>query len=108
MLRACVLLGGLAAAAPSFAHDFWSNGVVVDPVTKWICCSKSDHFVLTANEVHKIKDGFLVTGHFETPDGDFDIDQIIHPERIMPSPDGYFHVFIVDDEVRCFFAPLLY
>jgi hypothetical protein len=108
MLRLWVLLGCVAAVAPSFAHDFWSNRVVVDPVTKWLCCNKSDHFVLTANEVHKTEDGFLVTGHFQTPEGDFDINRIIHPERIMPSPDGYFHVFIIDYDVRCFFAPVLY
>jgi hypothetical protein len=26
MLRLCVLIGSLAVAAPSFAHDFWSKG----------------------------------------------------------------------------------
>ena len=96
----------LLVAAPALAHDFWSNGERVDPVTKQLCCSESEHFQLSAAQVETLPDGFRVTGEFETGEGHVSLNELVPSARTMPSPDGRYHVNIIDGRVQCFFAPL--
>jgi hypothetical protein len=106
-------VAAIALASPlirsASAHDYWSDGTRVDPVTKWLCCSDSDHFLLDDSQVRKVEQGFRVSGRFDTKEGPVGIDELINWERVKPSPDGRFHAFIDGDgDIRCFFAPIVF
>jgi len=93
---------------PLLAHDFWSNGQRVDPATKFLCCGNSDHFELNEDQVTFVEKGFRIQGVFVTDEGAVRLDQTVPANRAQPSPDGKYHINLVDGRIRCFFAPFSY
>jgi hypothetical protein len=98
----------LIFAVVASAHDFWSDGSLIDPVTKRWCCNEADHFAIEETQVRRVDKGYRVTGRFLTVDGPVGLDQIVEFQHVFPSPDGRFHVFLGDGVIRCFFAPIFY
>jgi hypothetical protein len=94
-LRSIVLLTVLALDQPAQAHDFWSNGILVDPKTKSLCCSGSDTKRLDPSIVKPVPGGFLLT----------DTGELITYGRVQPSPDGAIWVSRWGGFTQCFFYP---
>lgn len=98
----------LLAPLPVVAHEFWGNGQRVDPITKHLCCGDADHFELVSEQIAYLPNGYRVRGHFVTREGLIGIDETIPSDHAQPSPDGKFHINLIDGRIRCFFAPLSY
>ncbi|SDR10080.1 hypothetical protein SAMN05519103_00743 [Rhizobiales bacterium GAS113] len=95
-MRAIVLLFMLyAGAQPVRAHDYWSDGKRVDPITKNLCCSGSDTKELDPAVVKPVAGGFLLT----------DTHEFIPADRVQPSPDSAIWASRWGGETRCFFYP---
>lgn len=111
MLLRCALAGvilsiGLALAGvfPAWAHNEWSNGIVVPPWAKTACCGVADVHRLTREQVHI------------QPDGSWRVDgynKIVPAHTELPSPDpDYYWIFYRtfpdgdQSSVYCFFTPM--
>ena len=83
-----------ALARTARAHDFWSNGSRVDPLTKQLCCGQGDHIELTDDQVTRVPGGYEIMGDF------------VDGKSIQPSPDSRWHINRWGGRVRCTFGPL--
>lgn len=77
------------------AHEFWANGIEVDPATKRACCGEHDAFQLAPEKVRVTRDGYRLEDTGET----------IAFHRAQPSPDGKIWAFRWGGETQCFFMP---
>jgi hypothetical protein len=92
----CLLLS--IALRSAHAHDYWSNGKRVDPVTKNLCCDGGDTKELDPHTVIEEQGGFrlLDTGEF------------IPFDRVQPSPDNSIWASrwgFPRPSTQCFFYP---
>ena len=85
----------LVLATPASAHDFWSNGHRVDPITKNLCCSGSDTKELDPSMVGAVTGGFYLR----------DTGEFIPFDRVQPSPDNAIWVSRWGGQSKCFFYP---
>jgi hypothetical protein len=96
-----LLLAGLAAAGPAFAHDLWiAEKGYRDPVTGSHCCGVADCEALPDGSVVETRGGYSVafTG------------EVIPFNRVLPSADSRFwRCRFLDGpkagRTRCLFAP---
>jgi hypothetical protein len=98
IMRIFVVAAMLALASPASAHDYWSDGRRVDPVTKNLCCSGADTKELDASLVKQEKGGYLL----------IDTNEFIPFERVQPSPDSAIWVSRWGGTSKCFFYPSSY
>jgi hypothetical protein len=85
-------------ALPSAAHDYWSDGHRVDPMTKTLCCSGADTKELDPSLVKAEQGGFRL----------IDTNEFIPFERVQPSPDNAIWVSRWGGTSKCFFYPSVY
>ena len=93
-----MILAGSSASVvnlPARAHDYWSNGHRVDPITKNLCCSGADTKELDPKLVKAEQGGFRL----------MDTNEFIPFERVQPSPDNAIWVSRWGCTSKCFFYP---
>jgi hypothetical protein len=83
-----------------FAHDVWTNGEKVDPITKFKCCGESDCHLIPVDGLQQVDGGWEIKLHAAV-EPDF-----VSNDRVQPSPDGQFWACEWGGQVRCFFAPM--
>ena len=90
LIMIAMLLG-----SPAAAHDYWSDGRKVDPITKQLCCSGADttQIPLKMLKMEMVGVRLLDTG------------ELIPFERIQPSPDDNIWVSRWGGSTKCFFYP---
>ena len=87
------------------AHTTWADGL---PIPDWVtktCCGPSDAHHLRFDQVHRIRDGYLIDGYPGK----------IYDAQVLPSEDGEYWAFYSEfndtkgvkafTSVFCFFAP---
>ncbi len=97
-MRAVALIF-LLWSADAQAHDFWSNGRKVDPITKQLCCSGSDTTQLSIKMIEIEKDKGIKL---------LDTGELIPFDRVQPSPDDNIWVSRWGGSTKCFFYPGLF
>ncbi|MFI5016255.1 MAG: hypothetical protein ACHQAY_28305 [Hyphomicrobiales bacterium] len=97
-MRKLAIAAIAALTGPASAHDFWSDGRRVDPLTKNLCCSGADTKELDPSLVKAEPGGFRLT----------DTNEFIPFARVQPSPDNAIWVSRWGGQSKCFFYPSSY
>jgi hypothetical protein len=99
-MKALPLLIALLTVTPASAHDQWADGSAVPSWVKSACCGARDIHQTTMDQVHEAPNGWWRV------DG---IGNLVPPDKVFPSQDGYVWVFydpnVVPDarSVHCLF-----